>query len=257
MHCKENSEVGMATRQRRRMVGRKSREQKLSPYLKKPGTHKSGQVQCPALSKIPKSSAVFPKPSSPGKSNVLYCRQIYFHIYMRNFFLCHNPLKRMPAGWGTYIYHADRPQIFAAVIEFDSTQRLAELNLQGYNLLFSYTRGDGRQRIFALICVQGAVQDVAKMRALLRDAAGWYCTCLSQQDIARYDKGSWAVLHPYNASEAPGLTVLCIKASQQYVISIQKSLFSVTGETELFESIDSLYKKEDGSLVETGDINYA
>jgi len=176
---------------------------------------------------------------------------------MRDFFLCHNPLRRMPAGRVAYIYHPDSPRIFASVIEIDYTRRLTDSNLKGYNVLFGYFRGDGKRRIFVLMCMQGGDRNIDKTIALLQDAAGWYCTCLNKEDEATYGKGSWMLMQPFNTKDAPGLTALRLKAVDQYVISTQGSLLCTDGEKEFYQLIDLLYKKEDGREVEEGDINYA
>lgn len=174
---------------------------------------------------------------------------------MRDFFLCHNPLAQMPAGRVAYIYHPDNPRIFASVIEIDSTRRVTDSNIKGYNVMFLYFRGDEKRRIFVLMCMQGGDRNRDKTITLLQEAAGWYCTCLNKADEAMYGKGSWTLLEPYNPQEAPGLTVVRLEAVDQYVISTQGSLLYVDGEEGLYQLIDLLYKKEDGKLVEEGAVN--
>jgi hypothetical protein len=174
---------------------------------------------------------------------------------MRDFLLCHNPLARMPAGRVAYIYHPDNPRIFASIIEIDYKTKVTDFNFKGYNVLFEYDRGDGLRRIFVIMTIHGGDRNLDKTITVLKEAAGWYSTCLNKEDINTYGKGAWSLMHPYNSKEAPGLDVLHLRAVDQYVISYGTGTFCVDGEEEMHRLVTLMYKK-DGKEIEEGLLNY-
>ena len=177
---------------------------------------------------------------------------------MRDFYLCHNPLGKIPAGRVAYIYHPDTPRIFSSVIEIDPSKELLDFNFKGCNVIFEYDRPDGKRRLFLMIVMQGGARNMDTTITLLREAAGWYCTCLNKEELTTYGKpGSWSLMRPYNKDQAPNLEVLHIHSTNQYLISYGAGTFCTEGIKELHIIIDLLYKDEDGNVVEQGDINYA
>jgi hypothetical protein len=78
---------------------------------------------------------------------------------------------------------------------------------------------------------------------LLKDAAGWYCTCLNKEDIVTYGKnGGWLLMHPYNKDKAPNLDVLHIQATDQYLMSYSNGTFCVDGLDSLYVSLREVVK---------------
>ena len=183
---------------------------------------------------------------------------------MRDFYLCHNPFGKMPPGRVAYIYHPDNPRVFVSVIEIDYSQRLIDFNFKGCNVMFQYHRADGKRRLFLMIVMQGGARNTAATLALLKDAAGWYCTCLNKEDVITYGKnGGWSLMHPYNKDKAPNLDVLHIQATDQYLMSYGNGTFCVDGLDSLYTTIDFLYKDVDDIIhknentQEEGAINFA
>jgi hypothetical protein len=130
--------------------------------------------------------------------------------------------------------------------------------------MFQYHRADGKRRLFLMIVMQGGARNTAATLALLKDAAGWYCTCLNKEDVITFGKnGGWSLMHPYNKDKAPNLDVLHIQVTDQYLMSYGNGTFCVDGLDSLYTTIDFLYKDVDDIIhknedtQEEGAINFA
>jgi hypothetical protein len=109
-----------------------------------------------------------------------------------------------------------------------------------------------------MIVMQGGARSIDTTISLLREVAGWYCTCLDKEDSITYGKaGSWSLMRPFNKEQAPNLEVLHIRSSDQYLISYGNGTFCAEGMAHLNKIIDLLYSEEDGAIAEEGDLNYA
>ncbi len=164
-----------------------------------------------------------------------------------DFLLCNNPLVKMPAGRVAYVYHPGSPRIFFSIIEIDYQKEVTDFNYKGNNIVFAYLRGDGLRRLFVLMSIHGGERDTDKSLTVLKQAAAWYCTCLSREDAPVYGKSRWNLLDPYNEQQAPRLFVLQLTATDQCLVSYGTGIFCAPDIVQASSLINALYKDYDSS----------
>jgi hypothetical protein len=164
-----------------------------------------------------------------------------------DFLLCNNPLAKMPAGRVAYVYHPGSPRIFASVIEIDYKKEVIDFNYRGNNVVFGYTRKDGLRRIFVLMTIHGGERDTDKALAVLNQAAAWFCTCLNKEDMRVYGESSWSPIQPYDAQQAPRISVLQLKSTDQFLVSYGTAIFCTPHIEEVTAFINALHKDYENS----------
>ena len=162
-----------------------------------------------------------------------------------DFLLCNNPLAKMPAGRVAYVYHPVSPRIFASVIEIDYKKEVIDFNYRGNNVVFGYTRKDGLRRVFVLMTIHGGERDTDKALFVLNQAAAWFCTCLSKEDMHVYGESTWSPIQPYNVQQAPRIFVLQLKSTDQFLVSYGTGIFCTPHLEEVTGFINALYKDYD------------
>lgn len=177
---------------------------------------------------------------------------------MNSFMLCHDPLGRIPEGRLGYIYHYKSPKFLATIIEIDYSKALSpSIFERGQNILFSYYPGEGLERIFDIMVVDGGGGDrnFKKIQYLLTKAAEWYASCLNQEDMMKAfgKQSTWSPMRDYSPL-TPDLQVLHIQAFDQYLLSLGNMLALVNKREDLQKIID-MYAK-DGSKIGPGELNF-
>jgi hypothetical protein len=153
---------------------------------------------------------------------------------LASFFKCDNPLAVFVDSLSTHIYHEAKPRFMSALFQVDA-RKFAEINFNGLNYPFLYSRGDGKKEMYVLIITDMIDRSsTTKFLLSLQQAAVWYVTCLNKVDEKSHGRGSWSLLSDYHPT-MPGIQVLEVQNSGAH-------LLFYTGGVRTFKSDEEVTK---------------
>src|ERR1700761_113009 len=145
---------------------------------------------------------------------------------MSPFYLCQNPLARMPVGLIGHVYATVSPRFFAKLYKLTPFPFESDMYLGGSNLLFSYRSAHTGELEYYVIVVKHDLEEAKaeRLQKALVKAAEWYATVLSKAAGKRQGKAhELAIAGDFN-SRTPGSRILQLSKNGWYLLSHDKAV---------------------------------
>jgi|GEM_PF-2486492 len=124
---------------------------------------------------------------------------------MNHFFLCNNPLYKLPETVVSYLYHYDLPRFFVAVHKLDVNKSIKPFTLLHNNIVFWYITQNEEPQLY-FIAVYDNINRIGekKLAPKLLDAVNFFVRCLN---VKHDTKGRYMLLQDYSML-IPGFQIL-------------------------------------------------
>jgi len=145
---------------------------------------------------------------------------------MSPFYLCQNPLARMPVGLIGHIYGTTSPRFFAELYKLTPFPFESDMYLGGSNVLFSYRSAHTGKLEYYVIVVKHNLEEAKpeRLKKVLVKAAEWYATVLSKAAGKTPGKNhELAIAGDFNAW-MPGSRVLQLSKNGWYLLCHDKAV---------------------------------
>lgn len=172
---------------------------------------------------------------------------------MTHFYLCTNPLYQLPEGVISYMYSDKKPRFFATIHSISKGEDFKPVYLKGSHIIFRYIRGDGKHQLFIICLIRHLDRAATSLTLSLRQAAGWYCSCMASRDAPEYGKCSWSLLADFNVL-TPGLQVIHYEQADRYVLSFPTGVYTFADHQSMDEFLSEVLEYNDRQL-ESGNTN--